>query len=109
VVRVVFGANSPPSLPPDARATTILLPPPDSPTPPEHCVARDPAVARAYAIVTGSRDRPPAGTEILIDANGWLRAALAPGEEGELAAEVERIAAAPLPPEAGGMEHMHHH
>jgi mono/diheme cytochrome c family protein len=108
VVRVVFGANSPPPLPPDARATTILLPPPGS-SAPEGCVARDPAAARAYAIVTGSRDRPPAGTEILIDANGWLRAVLRPGEESDLAAEIKRIAAAPLPPEAGGMEQMHHH
>jgi len=109
VVRVVFGASSPPSLPPNTGAATILLPPPDTPAPPEDCVARDPAAARAYAIVTGSRDRPPAGTEILIDANGWLRAVVTPGEEGELAAEIERIAAAPLPPGAGGMEQMHHH
>jgi putative copper export protein/mono/diheme cytochrome c family protein len=108
VVRVVFGA-SPAPLPQHVAATTILLVPPDAPAPSKHCVARDPAAARAYAIVTGSRDPLTVGTEILIDANGWLRAALAPGEEGELAAEVDRIAAAPLPPEAGGMEHMHHH
>ncbi|MBN9561269.1 MAG: CopD family protein [Alphaproteobacteria bacterium] len=108
VVRVVFGASPFPQ-PQHASAATILLVPPDAPAPPEYCIARDPAAARAYAIVTGSRDRPPVGTEILIDANGWLRAALAPGEEGELAAEIKRIAAAPLPPHAGGMENMHHH
>ena len=109
VVRVVFGASVPPALPSDAKAATILLPPADTPTPPESCVVRDPAASLAYAIVTGSHERPPAGTEILIDANGWLRVVLAPGGAGDGAAEIRRIAAAPLPPDAGGMEHMHHH
>ncbi len=102
VVRVVFG----PGLPPDAPAATILLPPH---APEGGCVAQDPAVARAYAIVAGLPDGPPAGTEILIDANGWLRAVLTPGDEGDLAAEIKRLAGAPLPPGADGMEAMHHH
>jgi hypothetical protein len=109
VVRVVFGPGVPSSLPPDAPAATILLPPRDASASEGGCIARDPAVARAYAIVAGLPDRPPAGTAILIDANGWLRAVVTPADEGDLAAEIKRLAREPLPPGAGGMESMHHH
>ncbi len=108
VVRVVFGPGAPSPLPADAKAATIVLPEGAS-APEGACVASDPAVARAYAIVTGLPAGPPAGTEILIDANGWLRAVLGPSDEGDVAAEVKRLAGTPLPPGAGGMENMHHH
>ena len=78
------------------------------------CVAATPTAWPAYAVLA---DVPPdklAGTEFLIDTNGWLRAVHMPGSPGgwhtqdDLIAVIRGIYANPLQWTSGG-EHEHHH
>ena len=59
------------------------------------CVASDPAIRAAYAVVTGLTASQLEGKEALIDGNGWLRAVQA--QDSAPAATLRRIALAPLP------------
>jgi len=92
VVRLVFGA------------TSVAV----EPVPPAavRCTTHDPAARAAYAIVTGLDPAALRGTQMLVDANGWLREVLPPGDAGKLDAEIGEVAAQPL---AAGAGAMHHH
>ncbi len=70
-VRVLIGAAAAAPL---SGVTTILAAAAATPTA-GLCVARDPSVGAAYAVVTGRSPNDPPPTQILIDAHGWLRAA----------------------------------
>ena len=97
--RVVIGPSAPPlsiSGPPLAIPTILLNRTPVAGA----CVADDDDARRAFTIVAGLTGEERDGTQILIDAEGWLRERALPGETLDLAA-----AATPLPPPAGG----HHH
>jgi hypothetical protein len=72
-------------------------------------VARDPAVARAYAIVAGVAPAQLGGMQFLIDGDGWLRAAQARdgaaawNDPATLQATVARLRAHPIAP-GGAMD-----
>ncbi len=85
----------------DARSVAVELAPPDA----VRCTTDEPAVSAASAIVTGLDPAALGGTQILVDANGWLRKVVAPGEAGRLDAEIGRIAAQPLAADAAAMHH----
>ena len=98
IVRVVFGAA--PAVPdPDVVTVRVSTDPgvrPDART----CVANDPAVAPAYALVTGDAS----GQQVLIDAQGWLERVAGPGSlEADIRAVRDRRAG---PPVAMRNEHM---
>ena len=77
------------------------------------CASSDPAAWDALAAVTGQHPDRLAGSRVLVDANGWMRAfkagpdAAAWDDPGALAAAVEPIAAKPISAAAG--EGRHHH
>ncbi|MBO0711732.1 MAG: cytochrome c, partial [Acetobacteraceae bacterium] len=74
------------------------------------CTAAAADVTEAYAIATGQTKQALAGGTVIVDANGWLRDALGPGQTREVAAALGAAAHMPLPPDATwGGEHMHHH
>ena len=89
--------------------TTILLQPGPAARPgPGLCVVRDARASVAYALVLGRPADRLAGTQILIDDEGWLRAAQTPGgatgwdDPQQLAATIARLRARPI----GGQSHM---
>jgi putative copper export protein/mono/diheme cytochrome c family protein len=103
-VRLVIGpVTAPPAA--DPGVTTIATA--TSPAPAGVCVARDESVAAAYAIVSGMTQEAVAGTQFLIDGNGWLRAMQRPGnaagwnDAASLAAEIRRLRAQPVSSPAG--------
>ncbi len=77
------------------------------------CASADPAAWDALAAVTGQSPDQLAGTRVLVDADGWMRAfkpgadAAAWDDPGALAASVRAIAAAPIIA-TGGEGHRHH-
>ena len=93
-VRVLIGAASAPPLP---GVTTILAVPTATPAA-GLCVAHDPSVAAAYAVVSGRPMTDPPPTQILIDAHGWLRAAepVDTVATPQLTAELQRFATHPV-------------
>jgi putative copper export protein/mono/diheme cytochrome c family protein len=99
IVRLVFGAVAPGPDAPDVTTILVTEAPPD----PAACAASDPAVPQAYALVSGRAAHDLAGTEILIDGNGWLRALQPPGTWNDpqaLAAELDKIRAHPIAADA---------
>ena len=74
----------------------------------------EPEAWTAFAILLGTTPDGLAGTEMLADANLWLRAVWRSGDTGnwndprQAAALIRDIAAHPLPPATGG-GHAHHH
>jgi putative copper export protein/mono/diheme cytochrome c family protein len=77
------------------------------------CLAADPAIWRAYAIVSGTPGQDMPGTQFLIDRNGWLRAAQHPSDASAgwnspeaLGKAIRTIASHPIAPTA---EAHHHH
>jgi len=74
VVRIVFG-------PARAMPGVVTIQMAFSPVQPdtETCVAGGDAMLRAYAVVTGGTPNGLAGTQILVDGGGWLRALQRPG------------------------------
>jgi len=78
------------------------------------CATAEPAALTAYAILA---DLPPerlAGTEFLVDSNGWLRAVLRPDSNGGRLARDDLVAAirhhdTPSIRSASGGNHEHHH
>jgi putative copper export protein/mono/diheme cytochrome c family protein len=78
------------------------------------CVVADPAAWAAYAVLAGLSPATLAGTEFLIDPDGWLRAVQRPGPGGawqsrdDLTAAIRHIVANPIHPISGGL-HDHHH
>ncbi len=72
------------------------------------CASSDPAVLTAYALVAGVPPDALAGTQFLVDPDGWLRALWRPGDPPgwtSLLPDVTAICRAPLNAPAGG----HHH
>lgn len=127
VLRIVVASDREPGRTtpePGPHAATIILPadaaPADVGVEPaaawpdgEPCTAQ-PEARAAFAILLGTSSAKLAGSQLLIDANGWLRARWRPGEPGGWATDallqtrVQAMAAHPLPadPETG---HAHHH
>ena len=91
-------------------ATTLLIS--RTPTEADKCVAAGEDVWQAFAIFAGVAPDLLAGSEFLVDPNGWLRARVLPAEAtawsqpGVLAALAKEIAAHPL--QAGAGVHHHH-
>ncbi len=72
-VRLVFGVV--PALPPSLRdVDTVIVAPPKGENPAGACIARDETIPLAYAILTGAAPNTVTGLQVLIDADGWLRA-----------------------------------
>ncbi len=117
VVRLVFGKTMPlapdPALVAD-KLVTVLASPGSVPLGPMQCLAHDPSLVKAYAAVSGLRPDELAGSEFLIDTNGWLRALQKPGQAinwndpGKLGQMVVQLCAHPLLA-ANDTGHAHHH
>ncbi len=115
VIRLVF-ADVMPETPETAdtadRLVTVLAGAAPAPSDETHCLAPDPSLIQAYAIVSGIPADKLTGTEFLIDTNGWLRDVQKPGETinwndpGALAAQVVKLCSHPLA--AGGHAHHEH-
>jgi hypothetical protein len=77
----------------------------------ETCVATDPSAWTAYAVVSGVDPDALAGTQFLVDAQGWLRARRRPGDAGDwgesktLLAEIAQIRASPMAANANRSHH----
>ena len=111
---VVAGAANAPALSPLPGLVTILIGA-DSPDLPDGtCADSDPATRLAYALVAGVPRDGLAGTQILIDADGWLRRLWRPGDPPgwtaapDLAPAVARLRREPLAAPAADT-HAHHH
>jgi hypothetical protein len=96
------------------RTVTVLLARHGLPAAPHGgCVAADQAAWDAYADLAGVSADNLAGTQFLIDPDGWLRALRRPGEAGgwsspnELVAAVRAICTSPVAHADGGI-HGHH-
>lgn len=92
-VRLVFGTAAP------VDGVTTILVDPGAPPSPGLCVVNDEAAPAAYAIVLGRDAASLDGLQVLVDGDGWLRAA-APGW-ADLPAELAELrrnpVAAPAP------------
>ncbi len=109
-VRLVIGAA--PVTPLPGVTTVFATSDPAMQPAPATCVARDEMLPAAYGIVAGLPAADLAGTEFLIDGNGWLRAlqhpAAQPGwnDPKLLAAEIGHLIANPIAAGAGA-SHAH--
>ena len=88
---------------PRINAITVLVAPNNPPEPRDDlCVSVEPQLWPALAIILGSSSDDLAGAQILVDQNGWLRAAWRPGEQDDwrdarvLAERLQEILAHPL-------------
>lgn len=81
-LRLVAGGAGLPA--PDPRLLTVVIEPPGaaSAAPASDCVIRDADAWSAYAAVSGSDPGRFAGTQLLVDRDGWLRAYGPPGKAG---------------------------
>jgi hypothetical protein len=117
VVRIVVPDAGVPVQPPaeaGLRPLTIMLPvEADDRLHEAGCTAGQ-EVREAFAILLGTTSDALAGSQILIDPNGWLRSVWHPGQPGgwetpaRLAARVTALAEHPLPADAAS-GHIHHH
>ena len=104
--------GAPPPNPAGAGVLPIVLTREEEPDRPA-CASADPAAWDALAAVTGQSPDKLAGSRVLVDANGWMRAfkagpdAAAWDDPGAFAAAVKAIAAAPITA-TGGEGHRHH-
>lgn len=77
------------------------------------CVSRGATAWDAFALLLGEKPGALAGTEVLVDRNGWLRLRWRPGDPGAwdrpsgLDAAIRQIAAHPLTRTAGGRHGQH--
>jgi hypothetical protein len=118
VLRIVAVADAKAlaALPPGGRGVTtvILARTPLVVVDSAMCVANEPETWTAFAILSGVPDDGLAGVQMLVDLNGWLRAAWRPDGPEDwmnrevLAAVVAGIVARPIAADAVG-GHMHHH
>ncbi len=110
------GADAPvPPKPEQASAPVVTILMTDGGPAPHatDCVSTDPAVWAAYATLSGMTTEGLAGTQFLVDPNGWMRAAQRPGEgtlrwanPALLLADVQAICGHPIAAAEGG--HAHH-
>jgi len=70
------------------------------------CTTAAAEVTEAYAIATGQTEQALAGGTVIVDANGWLRDALGPGQTSEVSAALGAAAHLALAPDG---EPVHHH
>jgi putative copper export protein/mono/diheme cytochrome c family protein len=112
-VRLAAGERAPPAAGPDV--VTVLVPLDQSPQAGAACTVDDPEAAAALAVYRGDA-QARAGTQLLIDPEGRLRALWYPGRKPEwndpaaLAALIATLRATPAigrPVQAGGHAHMH--
>lgn len=102
-IRLIFAGGPPPTALDDPDLLTITIGPASS-----GCAATDPAVVKAYAIVLGASAASLAGSELLIDPNGWIRSEQpAATPPATLAALVREIRTNPLAAAAAGHRHEH--
>ena len=102
-VRLVFPGGAPPAPLDDPDLVTITVGAAKT-----GCVASDPAVSRAYAVVLGTTVTALAGSELLIDPNGWMRSEQSGDTTSAvLAALVRNICTHPIAAAAGGHRHEH--
>lgn len=100
---------------PDARLTTLALRPPGDPGAPAapaavdaDCTDADAAAWPALALIAGHPDDPRAlaGTQLIVDRAGWLRAMSAPGMRGwsedDLVCRGSQRSSAPIAPTPAG-------
>ncbi len=106
-------AGDPPPPAPGVPAVTVLMTRGGQPAAPDACVTTDPTVWQAYAVILGLPADSLAGAQVLVDQNGWLRAAEAPAgaatrwaDPALLLADVQAIARHPLA--AVSVGHVHH-
>jgi len=109
------GGVSPPPAPAGVTVAAILLARDRSVKPVgTACVTVEQSAWDAFAMLLGVAPDSLAGTQVLADQNGWLRARWRPGDPGDwtdsrvLAAVIRDIASHPLAVAAGG-GHAHHH
>jgi putative copper export protein/mono/diheme cytochrome c family protein len=105
----------PPPAPPGIPVATIVLAHDKSVKPAgSACVTVEPDAWNAFALLLGEKPDALTGTQVLADANGWLRLRWRPGDPGAwnstpaLDVAIRDIAAHPLAVTAGG-GHGHHH
>ncbi len=101
---VAAGGTEPPGLP----LATIVIGADAAAADKNACTSSDPAVLVAYALVAGVSPDALAGTQFLVDPEGWLRALWRPGDPPgwtSLLPDVTAICRAPLEAPASG----HHH
>jgi putative copper export protein/mono/diheme cytochrome c family protein len=118
VLRIIAQTDnlpSSPSAPEGLDVATILLSPDHMARPVgPACVATDPAVWHAFSILLGVAPEALAGTQVLTDQSGWLRARWRPGDPDnwndpqDLARAIRDILAHPLVAVAGGGQAHHH-
>jgi cytochrome c5 len=84
-LRVLFSGNGISALPDDPRVVTIAVA--DGPFPGADCVTETSGIRDAYAMLSGVSVDKLAGTQFLIDRDGWLRARALPGTKGWSAAD----------------------
>jgi len=116
VVRIVFADAAPPApLSPHAgiEVVTIAIPLDAASLTPAAgtCMATDPAIPNAYAIVSGLSPAALPGMQFLVDPNGWLRAMqplASAADPAALLAEIEQICHHPLEDPGGASAHHHH-
>lgn len=103
-VRLVVGPPEPEA---GAEAVTIFVTSAAAPAKTGQCIADNLLVPDAYGIVSGISPRELAGTQFLIDGQGWLRAIQKPGETVSwndpkgLMAEIESLSAHPIAASSG--------
>ncbi len=122
VLRIVVASDGEPGRTPAGsgpRAVTIILPADavveraETWRDDEACLAQ-PETLGALAILLGTSPTKLAGSQLLVDPNGWLRARWRPGEPGgwatpaSLQARIQALAAHPLPADQQSA-HAHHH
>jgi putative copper export protein/mono/diheme cytochrome c family protein len=77
-IRLILGGDAAIKAEP-GMVTILAAPDAAAHAAPGVCVADDPAIPQAYAIVSGTAPNLPDGEEFLIDGDGWLRAMQRPG------------------------------
>ena len=115
VLHVVALPPSGPVPPPPERSpvpvVTVLLTDDLAAAVPAACATADPAVRAAFAVLAGVPTPLLAGTQFLVDPDGWMRAVQRPGETVRwadpalLLAEIQAICRTPIAAPSGG----HHH
>jgi hypothetical protein len=99
---------------PRQGAITLSVPAGDVRPPPGSCVAADPAPRNAFAVLADLSLAGSAGSQLLVDPDGWLHAALRPGTavglqaRQDLLADIRGIIAHPIE-QISGASHEHHH
>jgi putative copper export protein/mono/diheme cytochrome c family protein len=120
VLRIVFADSDvkPPVLPQGGvDIVTITIPAEGGPMIPAaaNCIATDPAIRVAYGVISNTPPAQLAGSEFLVDPNGWLRVMRRGEADGgsmtdpeSMLAEIEQICRHPIETQGGSIGHHHH-